>query len=472
MIVRQGTMPPESILDDAEVRALNGGLRGTLLRPHDERYDTARVLWNGMIDKWPALIAQVAEVNDIVTCVEFARTNGLLLAIHGGGHNVAGNGLCDGGLVIDMRGMNGIRVDSRRRIAHAEAGVVWGAFDRATQTYGLATTGGIISTTGVAGLTLGGGVGWLNGLLGMSCDNLLAVDVVLADGRSVTANATENDDLFWALRGGGGNFGVVTSLDYQLHPAGPEVLAGIVFHPATNVRDSLELYREETAKAPDELTVYAATGVGPNGQLGTAFMTCYAGPADQGERLIAPVREFAPPAVDTLAPVRYADWQSSLDWRWPYGRRYYWKSHMVRELNDGLLDAVAEYAAQVPSEFARITIEHYHGAYGRVGPTETAYWHRDANWQVIMAAGWVDPADDERVIPWVREAHAAMRPYATNEDFLNFNVVDEPDRTARIRASYGDNYQRLADIKAKYDPTNLFRINNNIAPSTRAPLGE
>jgi FAD/FMN-containing dehydrogenase len=457
-----------SILDDVPVSALAASLRGELLRPGHDGYNAARVLWNGMIDRRPGLIAQVAHVDDIVACVEFARTHDVPLAIRGGGHNIAGNGLCDDGLVIDMRRMQGIRIDPRQQIAHAEAGLVWGAFDRATAAHGLATTGGIISTTGIAGLTLGGGVGWLNGLFGLSCDNLLAAGVVLADGRFVIASETENADLFWALRGGGGNFGVVTSLDFQLHPAPPEVFAGFVFHTAASVRDNQDVYREVTANAPDELTVYAGNGLGADGRLGTGFMTCFAGPADQGERLLAPVREFAPPAIDTLVPVRYAEWQSSLDWRWPYGRRYYWKSHMTPELSDGLLDAIAEYAARAPSAFSRITIEHYHGAYNRVPRGDTAYWHRDASYQVIIAAGWEAPADDEANVAWVREAHAAMSPFATNQAFLSFNVLDEGDRLARTRAGYGDNYQRLAEIKTKFDPTNLFRINNNIAPS---PLG-
>lgn len=465
MIVHHSHRPPVSILDEAPMSALAGILRGELFRPGGDNYDTARALWNGMIDKRPGLIAQVVNVDDIVACVEFARTYDVPLAIRGGGHNIAGNGLCDDGLAIDMRRMQRIRIDPRQQIARAEAGLIWGAFDRATATHGLATTGGIISTTGIAGLTLGGGVGWLNGLFGMSCDNLLAADVVLADGRFVTASEMENSDLFWALRGGGGNFGVVTSLDLQLHPVPPEVFAGFVFHTAASVRDNLDAYREVTANAPDELTVYAGSGLGPDGRLGTGFMACFAGLAEEGERLLAPVRAFAPPAIDTLGPVRYAEWQSSLDWRWPYGRRYYWKSHMAPELSDGLLDAIAEYAARAPSEFSRITIEHYHGAYSRVHRRETAYWHRDANYQVIIAAGWEDPATDAAVIAWVREAHEAMSPFATNAAFLNFNVVDEDDRQARTRTGFGDNYQRLTQIKAKFDPTNLFRINNNILPS-------
>jgi UDP-N-acetylenolpyruvoylglucosamine reductase len=460
-----------SSASDLDVAAFQARLQGTLLWPGDERYDAARVVWNGMIDKRPQLIAQVAGVDDIIACVEIARANTLPLAIHGGGHNVAGNGLCDDGLVIDTVRMKDISIDPRQRTARVEAGLVWGEFDRATQPYGLATTGGIISTTGIAGLTLGGGVGWLNGALGMSCDNLLAAEVVLADGRLVTASRTENEDLFWALRGGGGNFGVVTALQFQLSRVEPEVLAGTVFHTTRRVRDSLDCYRELTANAPDELTVYGATGIGPNGQLGTGFMSCFAGPTSEGDRLLKPVRQFGPPASDTVAPMNYVDWQSTLDWRWPRGRRYYWKSHMVREISDGLLDAIADFAARVPSEFSRITIEHYHGRYNRVDPHDTAYWHRDASYQVVIAGGWNDPADDERCIDWVREAHTAMVPFVVNRSFLNFTVVDEHNRDARIQAGYGDNYVRLAHIKAKYDPTNVFRTNNNIAPRGSAGTG-
>jgi FAD/FMN-containing dehydrogenase len=468
MALRQTSVSSVPVLDDAAARALEASLRGALLRPGDEGYDPARRVWNGMIDKRPALIAQVAGAADIAACVAFAREHALPLAIRAGGHNVAGHALCDDGLVIDLRRMKGLRVDPRTRTARAEAGLVWAEFDRETQAFGLATTGGVISTTGLAGLTLGGGVGWLNGLYGLACDNLLSADVVLADGRLVTASATEHPDLFWALRGGGGNFGVVTSFEYQLYPFGPEVLAGIVFLADTPVRDNLALYRELTASAPDELTLYAATGLGPDGRVGTAFIPCYAGQFARGEHLLQPVRQFGPALIDTLAPKRYVEWQSMLDSRWPYGRRVYWKSHMVSELSDGLLDVVADYATRLPSPVTRITIEHYHGAYGRVGKHDTAYWHRDTSYQVLAAAGWEDPAQEEATIRWVRELHAAMAPFASTATYLNFVMVDEPDRAERVRAGYGDNYQRLAQIKAAYDPTNLFRVNNNIEPAPPA----
>jgi hypothetical protein len=464
MLAHQIDAAPALDLDDATVRAFGARLRGRLLRQGDEGYDAARILWNAMIDRRPALIAQVADSDDVVACVELARDRGLPLAIHAGGHNVAGNALCDDGLVIDLCRMKDIRVDPVTRTARVEAGMLWGEFDGATEPFGLTTTGGVISTTGVAGLTLGGGVGWLNGRYGMSCDNLLSADVVLADGRQVTAGAEQNADLFWALRGGGGNFGVVTSLEFQLHPFDHQVLAGAVFQTSTPIQDNLRLYRELTATAPDELTIYAGNSIGPDGRLGTAFMVCHAGPTDEGERLLRPLRQVGEPVMDTLGPRRYVEWQSTLDSRWPYGRHYYWKSHMMRELTDGLIDAIAEHTARVPNALSRITIEHYHGAYSRVDRHATAYWHRDAGYQVIFAAGWEDPAEQERVIDWVREGHALTNTFATNADFLNFNVLDAPNRPDRIRAAYGDNYERLTRIKASYDPSNLFRVNNNIPP--------
>jgi hypothetical protein len=452
------------VLDDMAVQRFESSLRGKLIRPGDDGYDAALVIWNGMIKRRPALVAQVAGASDIVACVEFAREQQLPLAIHAGGHNVAGNALCDDGLVIDLCRMKGIWVDPGLRTVRAETGLNWGEFDRATQAVGLATTGGAISTTGIAGLTLGGGVGWLNGIFGLTCDNLLSADIVLADGRQVTASASDYPDLFWALRGGGGNFGVVTAFEYQLHPLPAQVMAGLVFYSGGRVRDYLDLYRELTVDAPDELTLYASTQLGPDGNLGTAIVGCYAGPLAEGERLLQPLYTAERPAIDMLAPRPYTDMQSMMDFRWPYGRNYYWKSHMLGGLTDGLLDSIADAVTRLPSAISRIMIEHYHGAHGRVGKSDTAYWHRDAVFQMVIAGCWDDPAEQEAVIGWVREVHAATQPFALRAAFGNFNIFDEHERGSRVRTAFGDNFERLVEIKTKYDPANLFRINNNIAP--------
>src|SRR5262245_46956076 len=362
-------------LDEKTVGGLKAALRGQLLLPGDAGYDTARKVDNGMIDRRPGLIARCAGVADVLTAVRFAREHGVLVSVRGGGHNVTGNAVCDGGLVIDLSPMKGIRVDPTAGTAQAQGGVTWGELDAETQAFGLATTGGVISTTGIAGLTLGGGVGWLNGRFGLACDNLIAADVVTADGRFLRASERENDELFWGLRGGGGNFGIVTSFEYRVHPVGPIVLSGPVFHPAARARDVLRFYREFSATEPDELTTYAGLLTGPDGTPIVGIVPCFAGPPEEGKKLVERLRKFGPPAVDMIGPMPYVAVQRMFNDAFPAGRYNYWKSSLTPQITDELIDTIVDHMARVPSPHSAVMLEHYHGAYGRKPSTATAYSH-------------------------------------------------------------------------------------------------
>jgi hypothetical protein len=449
-------------VDEETLENFRGRLRGTLIRPGDDRYDDARIIWNAMIDKRPALIARCAGVSDVIDSVNFARSNQVPVAIRGGGHNIAGNALCEGGLVIDLSGMKSIRVDARKRTARAEPGLTWAEFDHETQAFGLATTGGVVGSTGVAGLTLGGGVGWLHAVYGLTADNLLSADVVLADGSFVTASPGENEDLFWALRGGGGNFGVVTSFEYRLHPL-TQVLAGPVFHPAGRAFDVLRFYRDFTATLPDELSVYAGFLTDPEGNRLIGMVSCYVGPAEEGERLLRPLREFGPPVADLIGPMPYRALQSMFDPAFPPGIQNYWKSGFVRDLSDEALKTIAEHAVNVPSPSSMVMIENYHGAYSRVGQAETPYSNRDAHYNLLILASWGEQAETDRNVAWARGLYEAMQPYFGGEAFPNLMGQDE--QADRVKDAYGVNYARLAEIKKRYDPTNFFRLNLNIAPA-------
>jgi hypothetical protein len=446
----------------ATIEALRANLRGSLLQPGEPGYDAARTIDNAMIDRRPALVARCAGLADVVAAVRFGRAHGLLVSVRGGGHNVAGNAVCDGGLMIDLSPMKGMRVDPIARTARAEPGLTWGEFDLETQAFGLATTGGVISTTGIAGLTLGGGVGWLNGRFGLACDNLISADVVTADAELLPASERENEDLFWGLRGGGGNFGIVTSFEYRLHPLGP-VLAGPVFHPATRAREVLRFYREFTAGAPDELTTYAGLLTGPDGSPLVGIVVCYSGPLEQGEKVVDPVRKFGPPVVDQIGPMPYRAAQQMFDAAFPHGRYNYWKSSLAPQLDDGLIDAVIEHMARVPSPHSAVMLEHYHGAYSRRRPGDTAYRHRATTYDVVIIANWTAPADTDRNVAWARGLFRAVQPgLAGSGVYVNF--LDGDEGADRIRAAYGDNYDRLVALKRKYDPTNFFRMNQNIRP--------
>jgi FAD/FMN-containing dehydrogenase len=452
----------QAVIEATEVATFQASLRGKVLRHSDAGYDDARKVWNGMIDKRPALIARCAGVADVMDAVNFARTNNLLVSVRGGGHNITGNAVCDGGLMIDLSPMKGLRVDPIQRTARAEAGLTWGEYNREAQAFGLASTGGVISTTGIAGLTLGGGLGWLMGKHGLSCDNLLSADIITADGRFLTASATENSDLFWGLRGGGGNFGIVTSFEYRLHPVGP-VLAGMVVHPMTKAKEVLRFYREYARTCPDELTAFAALMTSPEGAPVVAIVVGYIGPIAEGEPLVAPVRKFGSPLADTIGPMSYVQLNTMLDAAFPYGGvQRYWKSSFLKQLGDDVLEVLVDWAATLPSPMSMVGFFHVHGAASRVDRNETAFGLRDDQWDYDIISQWLDLGESARHIQWTREFWTAVEPFATGEVYVNHLDAEE---ATRIRAAYSDNYGRLVALKNKYDPTNLFRLNQNIKPT-------
>lgn len=454
------TMGASTALDDATVDALSNSLRGDLLRPTDAGYDAARTVWNAMIDHRPALIVRCAGAADVIAAVRFAREHDLLVSARGGGHNIAGKAVCEGGLMLDFSRMKSIRVDPAARTVRAEPGVLGCELDRETQVFGLATPVGTVSTTGIAGLTLGGGQSWLNSKYGFAIDNLLSVDVVIADGSLLTASATQHEDLFWAMRGAGHNFGVVTSFEYRLHPVGP-VLGGMLVHPIDRAAEMLRFYREFAPSQPDELETYAGILTAPDGNPVAAMVPCYCGPLDEDERVLAPLRQFGPPIADTVAPISYVAMQSMFDAALPPGRLDYWKTGLTNRINDEMIAATVEYARQVPSRLSVILIGEAHGAYHRVGKTDTAYYHRDLQYDLIALSVWTDPADTERNIRWARDLYAAWEPHLPGGVYVN-DLGEEGEE--RVRQAYRENYPRLAALKAKYDPTNFFRMNQNIKP--------
>jgi FAD/FMN-containing dehydrogenase len=442
------------------VQALRNQLRGRLIQPGDAGYDASRTVWNAMIDRKPALVARCAGAADVIAAVQFARAHDLLLSIKGGGHNVAGLAVCDGGLMLDLSLMQSIRVDPHAQIARVEPGVVWGELDRETHAFGLATPGGVVATTGVAGLTLGGGQSWLTGKFGLTIDNLLAADVVLADGNLVHASATEHADLFWALRGAGANFGVVTSFEFRLHPVST-VLGGMVLHPFDRAREVLRFYREFSATLPDALTVYAGVLTAPDGNRVIAMVVCYVGDLAQGERELTPLRRFGQPLADLIQPMPYPAQQALIGQSFPAGRLNYWKSGLTNQLTDEAIDVLVEYAGRTPSPFTATVIADCHGAYGRVGRTTTAYAHRDLQYDLVILASWTDLAESDRNIDWTREFFQALEPHLSRGVYVNDLGNEAHDR---VREAYGENYERLVHLKSRYDPTNLFRLNQNIPP--------
>jgi FAD/FMN-containing dehydrogenase len=454
----------DTVLAEDTVAAFKTTLRSALLRPGDDGYEAARTTWNAMIDKRPALIVRCVGVADVIQAVNFARTHDLLVAVRGGGHNVAGNAVCDGGLVIDLSPMKSIHVDPVRRTARAEPGVTWGEFDHETQAFGLATTGGDIPTIGIAGLTLGGGVGWLMGSYGLSCDNLLSVDVVTADGRLLQASATENPDLFWGVRGGGGNFGVVTSFEYQLHAVG-QVLGGMVIHPVERARDVLKFYREFTRTAPDALTSMAVCLTSPEGAPVVALLVCYNGPLAEGEKVLQPLRAFGPPLVDHIGPMAYTALQSMLEAGFPSGLQNYWKSNFLQDLSNDAIAVMVDSFAQMPAPTSALVIEHISGAVSRVGEDATAFTHRQAPYNLVIVGIWPDLADNDTNIRWVRQIWDAMQPFSSGAVYVNFLGQAADEGAERIKEAYGvAKYERLLALKKQYDPTNLFRLNQNINP--------
>jgi FAD/FMN-containing dehydrogenase len=458
VVTTEGT---DAILEEGAVHDFAANLRGPLLRPGDDSYDQARKVWNGMIDRRPALIARCAGVADVIAAVRFARTNGLLVSVRGGGHNITGNAVCEGGLMIDLSPMKSVRVDPAKHIARAEAGLTWGEYNRETQVFGLASTGGVVSTTGIAGLTLGGGLGWLHGKHGLSCDNLLSADLVTAEGSFLTAGAEQNSDLFWGLRGGG-NFGVVTSFEYRLHPVGP-VLAGMVVHPISEAKAVLRFYRDFCRGCPDDM-VAAALMTSADGDPIAVIVAAYIGDLAAGEKAMASLRKFGPPLVDTIAQTSYVALNSLFDAAFPYGGvQRYWKSSFLKELGDDMLDIMIARSAKLLSPMSNVLFFHLHGAATRVDPNDTAFGARDDQWDYDVISQWTDVAESAGHIQWTREFWTAVEPFASGQVYVNH--LDAEEGTTRIRAAYSRNYERLVALKNKYDPTNLFRLNQNIKPT-------
>jgi FAD/FMN-containing dehydrogenase len=459
-------------LTDDTLKQFAASLRGgAVLTASSPDYDEARTLWNAMIDRRPAMIVRCATVDDVVQAVQFARAHDLVIAVRGGGHNIAGNALCDNGLVIDLSRMTNVTVDEAAKRATVEAGCLLSMVDAETQKYGLATPLGINSTTGVAGLTLGGGFGWLSRRLGLTIDNLVGADMVLANGSRVRVSATENPDLFWGIRGGGGNFGIVTSFEYQLHKIGPEVLSGLIVHPLEDAKKVLQFYREFFKTTPDELVCWPVLRKAPpvpflpaewHGREVLVLAVCYSGSIEEGLKVAKPLRDFGTPIADVIAPNPYAGWQQALDPLLSAGARNYWKSHDFAELSDGLLDTLIDFAKRLPDPQTDIALAQLGGAVARVPHEATAYNHRDGQHVMNVHGRWADPALDDACIAWCRELFAATAQYATGSVYVNFMTQEEGDR---VRAAYGENYNRLVALKNKYDPTNLFRVNQNIRPA-------
>jgi FAD/FMN-containing dehydrogenase len=462
-------------LEEAAMEQFTASFRGELIRPDDDSYNEARKVYNRMIDKRPALIVRPTGAADVIDAVNLARENGLPLAVRCGGHSVAGQGVVDDGILIDLSSLKGVRVDPTSRRARTNAGALWGEFDRETQLFGLATPGGRVTTTGVGGFTLGGGYGWLSPKWGLTCDNLTSVDVVTADGRLVTASEEENEDLFWGVRGGSGNFGVVTSYEFRLHQLGPIVLAGLLLHPIDDAKSVIRGYRDYVETAPEELatgTVILQAPPAPfipehlHGKPALGIAAMYIGDADEGRDVVAPLKELGPPAVDMIQPMPYTAFEALLDPFNQQGLLIYTRGMHLSGLPDEAIDTYVEYASEIArfsNPATQIIIFRHGGAVSRVPDEVTAAGHRDAEYMVHPITGWQDPADTERHIDWVGRFSEAMRPFTTGGVYLNF----EPDEgEERVRAGYGaEKYARLVELKDKWDPENLFRVNQNIKPS-------
>jgi FAD/FMN-containing dehydrogenase len=440
--------------------------RGRLVGEADADYDESRRVWNAMIDKRPALVAHCTDAADVIAALAYARERDLPVAVRGGGHNIAGLSTCDRGIVVDLSSMKRIEVDGDARTARAEPGLRWVEFDAETQAHGLATTGGTVGDTGIAGLTLGGGFGWLCGKHGMTIDNLRSAELVTADGRVLTASADENADLFWAIRGGSGNFGVVTSFEFDLHHVGPVITGGGVFHPIEWAPEVLRFYRDFAASAPDEVTVYCGFLPGPHGPV-IAIAAAHCGSLEDGERALAPLKSFGSPVHDAVGPIPYVGQQSLLDDLLPTGVHNYWKADYVDGLSDGVIEATVEAYARVPSPRSIVLFIPVNGAASRIPSDATAFPHRDPS---LVAVGiyslWSDPAEADANVDWTRETWEALQPYATGGVYVNDLSEDEGED--RVRTAFGSNYDRLAEIKAVYDPDNVFRLNANVRPAVRA----
>jgi FAD/FMN-containing dehydrogenase len=441
---------------------------GQLLRPTDPGYDDVRRVHNGLIDKHPAIIARCHGVADVVDAVQLARTLDLEVSIRGGGHNVAGRATMDHGLMVDLSPMKGVHVDQRRRTVRAQGGVLWRELNRETQTHGLATTGGVVGSTGIAGLTLGGGVGWLMPKYGLALDNLSAADMVLADGSVVRASADEHPDLFWAIRGGGGNFGIATSLEYGLHPVGPMITGGVVAHPLSRALDVLRFFRDTCASLPDEAMLVAALQTAPDGSNAKliGILGCHCGPLEQGRAVFQSVTAFGPPVIDNLGPMPYTALNGMIDPAFPKGALNYWKAQFLTDLSDAAIRTLIAGFQECPSPMSHIIIEHFHGAASRVPVTATACPVRVTGFNVVIASQWMRSEDTERGIKWARDTFASLTPYLASTRYVNYLEDDAADAAV---AAYGANLPRLRTIKSKFDPQNFFRHNVNILPKQRSP---
>jgi len=457
----------ELLVEASEVGILRQLVRGEVVVPGDVAYDQARRVWNGMIDRRPRAIVYCAGADDVVAAVKFARSNSLLVAVRAGGHNIGGASVCDGGLVIDLSRMKQIEVDPAKRTARAQAGLNLGEFDLATQAHGLATTMGVNADTGIAGLTLGGGFGKLGRKYGLTCDNLISVEIVTAEGRLLHVSATEHADLFWAIRGGGGNFGVVTTFEYRLFPVGPTLLAGSILHSYDRARDAMRFYQAFASSAPDELSLDAALAMTPSGERVLNISPCYIGPIEEGERVLKPLRTYGAPIQDQIAPRAYVEIQSAGDALFPRGRRYYWKAQFLRELSDPAIDVLLGSYASAPLG-SLLVLQHVGGAIGRVPMTDTPYVNRDALYDCFPISIWDEVEEDAPRIRWARELWDAMRPFSTGGVYANNLGEEGPER---VEAAYGENYPRLLALKNKYDPTNFFRLNQNINPTPETTRG-
>jgi FAD/FMN-containing dehydrogenase len=454
----------------AQLDTLREQIRGIVTGPGDDGYDEARMVRNGMIDRRPAVIVQPVNAGDVMTAVRFAADNGLTVAVRGGAHSVPGFGTCDDGMVIDMSGMREVRVDPLAHTARVSGGATWGDLNAAAYPFGLATTGGIISTTGVGGLTLGGGIGYLARGLGLALDNLLSADVVAGDGTFHVASEKDDADLFWALRGGGGNFGVVTSFEFRLSPV-KDIYGGPMFFELDQAGDLFRLFRDFIADAPEQWGGFPAFQIAPplpfipeerHGKTLALLVSCWAGDLDQGERVLRPFRDLAPVVAEMVGPMPYPALNSAFDALYPPGLRLYWKANFVRELTDAAIDAHVEHGTQVPEMTSTMHIYPINGACNRVAPESTAFAYRDATFATNIAGMWPDAKDDERNIAWVRDYYEATAPHSEEGGYVNFMAEDDQDR---IRANYKGNYDRLAQTKRRYDPANIFRHNQNIAPA-------
>ena len=448
-------------MNQAAIEELKKQVRGEVLQPADAGYDEARTIYNAMIDRRPAVIVRCSGTADAAACVRFAREHDLPLSIRGGGHNVAGNAVCDGGLMLHMGKLRGVRVDVKNRTATAQPGVTLGDYDRATTSLDLVTPVGVVSGTGIAGLTLGGGLGWLMGKYGLACDNLIGAEVVTAEGKIVQASETENADLLWGLRGGGGNFGVVTEFRYRLYPLEPTI-AGLLIYPLEKSKEVLRFFREITPQCPDELAVAAALLNTPDGLPACGLVVCYNGDPKQGEKVLAPIRAFGPPVADAVGPVPFIQHQSLFDPAYPPGRFHYWKAGFMNALPEEAMEVAIEHFARRPSPMAALMFEHMHGAASRVPAEATAFAHRFNHYNFSAFGVWENASDNDVNRKWVQDFWQAARPYLSGRAYVNYLSQEGADR---VREAYGPNYERLATLKKKYDPTNFFRLNQNIPPA-------